>query len=206
MLSQILAANELWNQLRKIFVKCLYVANTNLGTEFTPWELISYRTHNQLFLHPNSSFFSASDMRRMRTCPRWTPKRGCLRPACQTLRKNRSSSVSFSDPPLTPLLQWQPASPKLQWALCVSWSHFCSGLWVFVFYLLLPQYGTVDTEIKVHSAENPELLKVLPSKFSAGQVFSLFILVSQIRFPIPIMECFPNCWDYYRYWRRRWGL
>ena len=56
---------------------------------------------------------------------------------------------------------------------------------------LLPQWGTVDAEIKVSSAENPELTNVLPIKRGLGRNISLHVLPTLRNFFVGLISMFP---------------
>ena len=49
-----------------------------------------------------------------------------------------------------------------------SLAHFVVAVVCFCSFVVDPQWGTPDTEIKVSPAENPERLKVLPLKPEVG--------------------------------------
>ena len=77
----------------------------------------------------------------------------------------------------------------------IVWSHFVKYLLQLCQNLHhtppLPQWGTVDTEIKVPYVENPELTNALPLKSGEGQYVALHALPTARNYFLVLISTFP---------------
>ena len=97
------------------------------------------------------------------------------------------SSFCFFDLCCLLLIHWLTGRKAPSYLLTYLYSVLCFVLLFFLdFAFISPEWNTADAEIKVSSADNPELSEVLSSKSGAGQNIAMLASPTAGNFPFLI--------------------